>query len=156
VSRILAKAGFTVKEARTGKQALQETFASCPDLVVLDVNLPDMHGFDVCRTLKADSRTKSIPILHVSATAVDMESRVQGLEGGADGYLSQQVDAAELIATIRALLRTRRAEARANALARQWQTTFDAINQGIVIFGDDLRIERCNATFARWTGRSPG
>lgn len=154
VTRLLTKAGFAVKEAGSGRDALAEAFDSRPDLIVLDVNLPDLNGFEVCRTLKDDSRTGSIPILHLSATAIEARDRIEGLEGGADAYLAQNVEAAELLATIRALLRTKRAEEKARSLAAQWQTTFDSIDQGIVILDAATQVVRCNATFAGWDGRT--
>ena len=64
ITRMLSKAGYTVREAATGEQALTAAFQSQPDLVVLDVNLPDLHGFEVCQKLKSDPRTASIPVLH--------------------------------------------------------------------------------------------
>src|SRR5579884_2214917 len=85
-ARGLRKAGFTVVEAATGAEALRLA-ADRPDLILLDVNLPDLDGFEVCRRLKADPATAAIPILQTSAQRVGPEDRVQGLEGGADGYL---------------------------------------------------------------------
>ena len=109
VSRVLRKAGFEVLEARTGREALA-LIASRPNLVVLDVNLPDLSGLEVCRIIKTNDQTKRTPILHVSATLVSAGARVAGLEGGADAYLVQPIEPEELIATVRALLRVRKAE----------------------------------------------
>lgn len=112
LAHTLRKCGFTVEEATTGTEALA-TAELAPSLVVLDVNLPDMSGFAVCRKLRANPRTASIPILHVSATYTGTEARVQGLDAGADGYLTEPIEDLELVATIRALLRIREAEAEA-------------------------------------------
>jgi signal transduction histidine kinase len=109
VVRMLIEAGFKVVEARTGTEALKLA-ENLPDLITLDVNLPDMDGFKICEFLKANPRTKHIPILHVSGTFVDPEYRVRGLKNGADAYLAEPIDRAELIATVEALLRVRRAE----------------------------------------------
>jgi len=76
--------------------------------VLLDVKLPDMSGHEVCRRLKADDAT--IPILQISASYVSGPDKVRGLDNGADAYLVKPVEADELIATIRALLRMREAE----------------------------------------------
>ncbi len=114
VVRCLRDAGYEVLEARTGTEAL-ELVKEMPDLVTLDVNLPDMHGFQVCRQIKTDPNTSHIPVLHLSSTYTDPESRVQGLASGADAYLSEPIDRAELVATVRALLRLKHAE----TLARQ-------------------------------------
>jgi signal transduction histidine kinase len=110
--RSLRDAGYQVMEARTGAEALALA-AQLPDLITLDVNLPDINGFQVCRQLKADPATTHIPILHVSSTFVGPESRVQGLAGGADAYLAEPIDRSELVATVAALLRLKQAETRA-------------------------------------------
>ncbi|MGA8439191.1 MAG: response regulator [Candidatus Sulfotelmatobacter sp.] len=114
--RSLRDAGYQVVEAKTGAEALARA-AELPDLITLDVNLPDMNGFQVCRRIKADPATTHIPILHVSSTFVDPQSRVQGLEGGADAYLAEPIDRAELVATVGALLRLKRAETAARQQA---------------------------------------
>ena len=70
-------------------------------------------------------------MLHLSTTFVDLEDKVQGLEGGADGYLTDVLEPLELIATVKALLRARRAEEAAQISNRQWQVTFDAVSDGV-------------------------
>src|SRR5580693_4067822 len=129
ITKIIERAGFATQEARTGTEALRLVH-TMPDLVILDVKLPDVSGFEVCRRIKADPMTANIPVLHLSTTFVDIEDKVQGLEGGADGYLTDVLEPLELVATVRALLRTRKAEEEARITSRQWQTTFDAINDG--------------------------
>ena len=114
--RSLRDAGFHVTEARTGAEALDRARDN-PDLITLDVNLPDIHGFDLCKKLKSNPATSHIPILHLSSTFIDAESRVHGLASGADAYLAEPIDRAELVATIEALLRLKNAEARAGASA---------------------------------------
>jgi DNA-binding response OmpR family regulator len=107
--------GFQVKEAATGAEAL--TLATTqPSLMILDVDLPDIDGFEVCRRLKSESRTAGITVLQVSATHPDAGHRVRALDGGADGYLPLPVDRQELMATVRALLRIRRAESESASL----------------------------------------
>lgn len=109
-SKILANAGFHVTEASTGRQALKLATENRLELIVLDVNLPDINGYEVCRRLKSDPLTAAIPILHLSASNVQPEEQVTGLDNGADGYLTEPVDPTVLIATIKALMRTRNAE----------------------------------------------
>ena len=70
LTRMLIDAGYRVVEAKTGNEALKLA-ANLPDLITLDINLPDMDGFQVCQSLKSDPRTKHIPILHVSGTFID-------------------------------------------------------------------------------------
>ena len=111
VSRILKHAGFEVLEAATGSEALKLALGM-PDLILLDVNLPDINGFEVCRHLKSNPATQAIPILQLSATYKDSKSTVNGLEGGADGYLTQPVDPPVLLAHVRALIRSASLEKR--------------------------------------------
>lgn len=143
VARMLRNAGFEVKEAATGKACLQ-LVAQQPNLIILDVHLPDIDGFEVCRRIKANPATSSIPVLHLSATFVKSEDKVQGLEGGADGYLAQPVEPIELIATVNALLRIRQAEESALALAREWQTIFNAMSDGVCLLDWEGKVVRCN------------
>jgi PAS domain S-box-containing protein len=105
-TRVLRQAGYEVIEATTGAEALEKA-EEHPDLIVLDVNLPDVDGFEVCRRLKQAPSTASIPVLYLSAAYRGPEHRVQGLDLGADGYLTQPVDGRELVATVNALLRAR-------------------------------------------------
>ncbi|NML30296.1 hybrid sensor histidine kinase/response regulator [Paraburkholderia antibiotica] len=109
-TRILSRAGFMVIEAGNGADAIERARISQPDLVLLDVNLPDLNGFEVCRRIKAAPETSGVLVIHTSAAAVQSMDRVRGLEGGADSYLTEPIEPAELIAQVRALLRVRRAE----------------------------------------------
>jgi DNA-binding response OmpR family regulator len=107
--------GFQVKEAANGAEALALATTQ-PSLMILDVDLPDIDGFEVCRRLKSESRTAGITVLQVSATHPDAAHRVRALDGGADAYLPLPVDREELMATVRALLRIRRAEGESASL----------------------------------------
>jgi serine phosphatase RsbU (regulator of sigma subunit)/CheY-like chemotaxis protein len=111
----LRRAGHTVTEAVTGQDALSKVSAA--ELVLLDVNLPDMSGFEVCRLIKSDPRTAAIPVIQVSATAVDVASRAHGLTQGADAYLTEPTEPTELLATVTAALRYSRARQRAERTA---------------------------------------
>src|SRR5438067_508618 len=110
----LRRAGFEVREAASGAEGLRLA-ADKPDLVILDVRLPDMSGFEVCARIKADPVTAAIPVLHLSGVASSVQERAEGLLGGADGYLTKPVELPELIAHVQALLRARRAEQAARA-----------------------------------------
>ncbi len=117
LSRTLQSGGYTVVEARNGAEALR--FAEDgPDLITLDIHLPDKDGFEVSRLLKSNPRTAHIPIVHLSATFVDTEHRVRGLEV-ADAYLTEPISREELLATVGALLRLKHAEREANRHAAE-------------------------------------
>jgi CheY-like chemotaxis protein len=113
----LSRAGFTVVEAETGGEALRRLTEADIDLVVLDVKLPDMSGFEVCERIKTDPEHNALPVIHVSAHAVDVVDRTQGLNRGADAYLVEPIEPDELIATSQAVLRYYRARQRAESLA---------------------------------------
>ncbi|MFI5894190.1 SpoIIE family protein phosphatase [Actinoplanes sp. NPDC051513] len=113
----LSRAGFTVRQAETGGEALRFLPGSGVDLVVLDVKLPDMSGFDVCEKIKTDPAYGVLPVIHVSAHAVDVSDRTQGLNRGADAYLIEPIEPDELIATCQSVLRYYSARRRAESLA---------------------------------------
>jgi PAS domain S-box-containing protein len=152
VSRWLRNAGFDVVEASTGGEALQLARPDI-DLIVLDVRLPDQSGFDVLRTLKSDRRLADIPVVQLSASFTTSEWRTHGLEAGADAFLTQPVEARELIATVNALLRIREAEERVRNAAREWRATFDALDQAVILLDDNGIVLRCNRLAARLLGR---
>jgi signal transduction histidine kinase len=110
IGRTLRQAGFRVIEADTGAGALRRAREDAPDLILLDVKLPDIDGFEVSRRLKDDPATASIPVLQITATYSSTEHWAQALNAGADGYLTHPAEPIVLIATIRALLRAREAE----------------------------------------------
>lgn len=107
--RILEKAGYTVLEAGTGAEGLRKAH---PDIlaIVLDVKLPDMSGFEVCRRIKANPATAAIPVLQISASFADPTLRAAGLSGGADAYVAQPVHPAELLALVDSLIRSHDSE----------------------------------------------
>ena len=134
----LTRAGFTIVEAESGGEALDKLVGADIDLVVLDVKLPDMSGFEVCERIKSDPEYGVLPVIHVSAHAVDVVDRTQGLNRGADAYLVEPIEPDELIATAQAVLRYYRARQRAESLAarmvRLAETTL-AINSASTLAG---------------------
>jgi signal transduction histidine kinase len=109
IARQLRAAGFEIIEAATGAEGLAKLSPEF-DLAILDVKLPDMFGWDICKRIKENPATASIMVLELSATLATAEDRARGLELGADAYLVHPVEIIELIATLRALYRLRQAE----------------------------------------------
>ena len=107
-TRILRLGGYEVIEARTGVEALESARRQRPDLILLDVKLPDVSGYEVCRLVKA--QMPKLLVLQISASFVAPGDRATGLDSGADAYLSQPVEPSEMLATVRALLRLKAAE----------------------------------------------
>jgi CheY-like chemotaxis protein len=99
-TRMLQRAGFTVIEAADGRSALAR-MRERPDLVLLDVGLPDISGFDVCRTIKSDASLQKTPVLQTSATFTTPADRARALAGGADDFIVEPVDPDVLIETVR-------------------------------------------------------
>jgi CheY-like chemotaxis protein len=134
----LTRAGFTVVEAESGSEALATLAGSDIDLVLLDVKLPDMSGFEVCERIKSGVEYGVLPVIHVSAHAVDVVDKTQGLNRGADAYLVEPIEPDELIATAQAVLRYYRARQRAESLADRMiklaETTL-AINSASTLTG---------------------
>lgn len=100
----LAAACYTVEQAENGAEALRAARDTQPDLILLDVMMPDMSGLDVCRALKADPATADIPVVLITALS-DRDAKMDGLEAGADDFLTKPVEEVTLLARVRSLLR---------------------------------------------------
>lgn len=149
-SRVLRSAGYEVIEATTGAAALSA--AGQADLVVLDVNLPDIDGFEVCRRLRARTDTAQLPVLHLSATFTHATDFTLGFEAGADSYLTRPVEAPVLIATVRTLLFARQADAIRRGLDAKLRTMFNLAPAAIAILDGELRYESVNPAYCALTG----
>jgi len=153
-TRVLRAAGFCVDETTTAAETLEYLAQHPVDLAVLDVKLPDMHGFELCRLIKA--RFPSVVILQTSSTFTSSEDRVAGLDFGADAYLVEPMEETELVATIRALLRIRQAEAALRASELQFAQFAQASPDVLWIYdvGAD-RLEYVSPSFQDLFGLDP-
>jgi CheY-like chemotaxis protein len=104
ITRVLQQAGFDVVEAKTGREALDRA-GSCPALIILDINLPDMMGFDVCRQLKSDPLTCDIPVIHISATYPSQMVTKESVHSGAERFLEHTQDLLPIVEAVRQELR---------------------------------------------------
>jgi two-component system alkaline phosphatase synthesis response regulator PhoP len=104
VARYLEKAGFSVELLSSGREALTAVAERPPDLLVLDLMLPQVDGLEICRAVRANEKTAAIPIIMLTARAEESD-RIVGLEIGADDYIAKPFSPNELVARVRALLR---------------------------------------------------
>ncbi|MEO8127529.1 MAG: ATP-binding protein [Bryobacteraceae bacterium] len=109
-TKVLRQAGFDVLEAKSGTEALDLVLNSKPSIVLLDVNMPDMSGFEVCRRIRENPATAATTVVHISASSIQTQHQVHGLDSGADSYLVEPIEPEILIATVKAFLRARLAE----------------------------------------------
>ena len=139
----LRQAGFEVLTALNADE-LMKCVEHHPDVIVLDTELQGTPGFELANQLKRDPATAGTPIIHVAPGFTTGEWRAQGLDAGADAFLTRPVEPQELIATVRALLRVRAAEESVRVAAEQWEATFDAITDAVCIIDPSGEIDRCN------------
>ncbi|CAN5261686.1 N/A [soil metagenome] len=118
---VLEGAGYASTSVNSGKDAIASVVADPPDLILLDVSMPDLDGYAVATMIKSDPNTASIPIIMVSAQ-VGRGSRVVGLDSGAEDYMTKPVDTTELILKVRNLLRLRKRTVAAVESAQAAQT----------------------------------
>lgn len=138
-SRYLKQFGYTVIEAVDGAETLRKVEEFRPAVVLLDIRLPDMSGIDVCEIIK--EKWPEIMVLQTSATFVNVEDRIHGLNRGADSYLIQPAEPEELAAAVRALLRIRRAEDRLRAANEELEERVRARTADLAAANDDLLYE---------------
>ena len=102
----LQNSGLTVMAVNDGMEALQHMQMTCPDLVVLDIVMPKMNGYEVCRKLKTDPKTQKVPVIMCSSKGEEFD-RYWGMKQGADAYIAKPFRPTEMIETVKQLLRSR-------------------------------------------------
>jgi PAS domain S-box-containing protein len=145
--RILRAAGFEIVQAATGTDTLALVSDNI-DLAVLDVNLPDIDGFQICRELRSRRETADLPIIYLSATFTASEDVARGLRTGADSYLTHPADPVVLVATVRALLFVRDAHAEKRHADARFRALFDLAPNGICMLDRALAFSEVNPALA--------
>lgn len=152
-ARLLRSAGFKTREAVTGMEALTIAPQGI-SAVVLDVHLPDVDGFEVCRLLRAQAATALLPVMHVSAAYMSDEDKVRGLNAGADAYLMRPIEPAVLVATMQALIRARMAEEQLRRSEARFRAIYNDAPSGIALIDQDGRFVDVNPALTRMMGRA--
>jgi len=155
---MLTRAGFRVVEAVNGEEALEVARRERPAAIILDLQLPDIDGVEVCRRLKADPETASIAVLQTSAAFVSLEAKIHGLEHGADGFLVQPFRAEELVATVRSLLRLKERETTQMRRAEALEEADRRKDEFLAMLAHELRnplaaVTTAHAILARYPAR---
>jgi two-component system, cell cycle response regulator len=124
---------FTVVTASSGEEALRMARSEHPDIILLDVMMPEMDGFEVCRRLKADPATDGIPVVMVTALS-EVADRVRGLQSGADDFLTKPVNDVALFARVRSLVRLKR-------MTEEWRLREEVYGRFDTVIDDGRRKE---------------
>ena len=147
--RRLERHHYLVLEAGTGQEGLDLIATGKIDALILDVNLPDMSGFDIVRRLRTDPNTALLPVVHVSAASIETGDIITGLNAGADAYLIHPVDPEVLLATLRTLLRVRDTEYALRQSEARFREIFFNISAPIAVLDAQLKVHECNHAFAQ-------
>ena len=150
--RQLQSAGFRTREAATGTEGLAAVDESI-SAVVLDIHLPDIDGFELCAILRSRPGTARMPVLHLTAAYVTDEDKVRGLDAGADAYLTRPVDAAVLVATVQALVRTRVAEEAMRRSESKFRAIYAQAQAGIGLLDAQGVLLDANPALLKMLGR---
>ena len=152
----LEREGFRVRVATTGEDALNLIFGGPPNLILLDLNLPHMSGFEMCRRLRAESTTAHVPILILTART-DESDKVLGLNLGADDYITKPFSMRELVARVNAVLRRTDGTGAAHAVYDSGVLVIDPASFSVKCRGNEVRLTRKEfallSELARNTGR---
>lgn len=152
-ARWLRSAGFRTREASNGVECLAAAEDGDISAMVLDVHLPDIDGFELCRILRSRQATVRLPVLHLSAAFVMDEDKVRGLDSGADAYLTHPVEPAVLVATVQALVRARVAEDAMRRSESKFRAIYAHAPTGIALMDDAGCVSDANPAMQRLLGR---
>jgi PAS domain S-box-containing protein len=133
-STLLKRAGYETMSANSGAECLRIVAENAVDLVLLDVILPDMSGMEVCKQIKSDR--PGILVLNISGMKTSASNAVEGLEGGADGYITKPVDARTLLAHVNALLRIKKSEEALRQASGHFRAVFESTVDAMFVVDD--------------------
>jgi two-component system phosphate regulon response regulator PhoB len=149
----LDQSGFAVETAASGREALEQLRRSPPDLMVLDLMLPDVSGTEICRQVRADTRLAQLPIIMLTARADEVD-RVVGLELGADDYVTKPFSPRELTLRVRAVLRRRQLPS--SAVLESGPIMLDSERHRCCVDGDEVALTAKEFELLRGLMQRPG
>jgi len=163
LTELLEKEGYQVRPAEKAQTALDSALAKPPGLILLDVRMPDMDGFELCRRLKQDERTKPVPIIFVSALQ-DIEARIQGFEAGGVDFISKPFQELEIQARVRTHMHLYRMQKHLEQLVEErtaevvesevrFRSVVENANEAIVVTQDEA-VKYCNQKVNELAGYS--
>jgi PAS domain S-box-containing protein len=152
--RVLESSGYGTQPAETGGQALALLHEGHFDLVLLDVNMPDMDGFEVCRRIKSDPALAGVPVIILSGSAIASDNKAEGLNLGADDYLTRPTPNRELLARIHAVLRVKKAEDALRRREKQLQDLISANIDGILVLDPQGSVQLANSAACQLLNRT--
>ena len=135
----LRKDGFEVESFARGREGLESLRRNPPDLLLLDIMLPDEDGFSICRQLRADERLKELPVVFLTARGEEID-RIVGLEIGADDYVVKPFSPRELVARVKAILRRRSRPTEKGEVVEIRRLRLDARTQDVTVRGHPVRL----------------
>lgn len=141
---ILTASEYDVIEAYDGEEALEKAKTENPDLILLDIMMPRLTGYEVCQKLRADGITKNIPIVMITALH-EMDDRIKGIEAGADDFISKPFNKAELLARVKSLLRMRQPSVKRDETP-VLDTILSGLSEGVIVADEQWKIKNINQT----------
>jgi phosphate regulon transcriptional regulator PhoB len=150
----LKEEGYTTVSALNGEDGVNSARRERPDLIILDIMLPVMDGFEVCRALKSEEATARIPIIVLSAKSQETD-KVVGLELGADDYVTKPFSPRELIARIRAIMR-RGAEQQDSSIIEKGDIIIDSAKHKVSVRGEKVTLTTTEFKILEYMARRPG
>jgi len=162
----LSHEGYEVEQATNGMEALSRARLINPDIIILDIYMPEMSGIEVCRRLKSLEETRHIPVIVITGMH-DKELRLECLDAGANVFISKPVNMTEMLIKVRNLVRLKEFEnikiksdlmaetfAAVEKVKREWEESMDCIRDVVILIDPDSRVLRCNKTLSVLTGKS--
>ncbi len=168
LSACIAGNGYACETARDGAEAVSKAMNIDPDVILLDIHLPEMNGIEACSRLKKHESTRHIPIITVTSS-LDRDERIECLKSGANDFISKPVDMTELMIKIGNLISLKEFEetkvknsilsetiAAIEMAGREWEQSMDCIKDAVILVDAGGRILRCNKMLGQLTGKSMG